>query len=984
MSQSSRSKRSVFEETDKFNSLSTSVQMAAMRLKSANKYIFRALLSIASAALLIRLMGMVNQVVVSARFGAGATMDAYFVASTLPILLAQLIGGAVESSVIPVYARVRLKGRKEHASILFSSLLNILFLGSLLIVVLMLIFRQQFIQLSAPGLDPYSTMLASNLAFFIFPVLLLSVIEGFLESILNSEGQFGWPAYAGVLVPLTTATLVLVFGKSLGVVMLCIGMVLGLCLQLCVIYVRARRAKIYYRPIIDWRNPEIMSVLMIAWPALLTALISQASPLVDQIFASYLTQGSISAINYSLKLYSVPIGVIFASVGRAVLPYLSRQAAVKDMQAFKETLRLYVWAVGIGTMILTAFMIVLAHPIVRILFQHGAFTAADTNATSITLIGFLIGLTPMGVGFVLVKAFSALGKTHILLYVTLFSIFANALFDYIFARLWQSFGIALSTSAVYFCTAIIVLVTLNRTIGNIHLFSPPPEIHKVILKLSLGPNYSRWVIWRRKVAQFFDIPEHTRQSIIRIILAIVVFIGGVVGVILNDLTALKAAFGSILILALLRYRLILLLIWIMVDVFIGSSVSFFNGSNFDSGLTLPVVLLMFYFPVKQTFKRMPALALLLIYLFWVLASIFISAMSTGAFLIIWFIFLDFVAVSVLTINVLTTQKRLTLVVDAILLLSIIIAVYGIYGYLTKQNGIPDAQIPSLFRISSVFSQTPTALAYYLTVVIPLAFYRTTTLRGFKRFFGWVVTVLLLGTLVLTFSRGAFIAIAVSILILIIFLPSRKMRVGMISGIVVFAALVAAVVTVGNIPVFSRFFNTDISTLNGRTYLWNAIIDHFDPTRVLGNGLNASDALLTTLNIGNGGNVIATAPHNLFLGTLYDHGVVGLLLLTLTLIVLAASLINGIRKTTGDRRMLFVTALAVLASMLVQALESNEIWNQSVGIYFWIVMSLPFALCWSIKQKLPPEVNQEIFDDEDTTVPRLKALRLEKPKQITHA
>ena len=207
-------------------------------------------------------------------------MDAYFVASTLPILLAQLIGGAVESSVIPVYARVRLKGRKEHASILFSSLLNILFLGSLLIVVLMLIFRQQFIQLSAPGLDPYSTMLASNLAFFIFPVLLLSVIEGFLEFILNSEGQFGWPAYAGVLVPLTTATLVLVFGKSLGVVMLCIGMVLGLCLQLCVIYVRARRAKIYYRPIIDWRNPEIISVLMIAWPALLTALISQASPLV--------------------------------------------------------------------------------------------------------------------------------------------------------------------------------------------------------------------------------------------------------------------------------------------------------------------------------------------------------------------------------------------------------------------------------------------------------------------------------------------------------------------------------------------------------------------------------------------------------------------------------------------------------------------------------------------------------------------------------
>jgi murein biosynthesis integral membrane protein MurJ len=983
MSQSSQSLGTDPEDTDKVKSLSTSVQMAAIQLKSANKYIFRALLSIASAALLIRVMGMFNQVIVSARFGAGANMDAYFVASTLPILMAQLMGSSVESSVIPVYARVRSTGSKEQASILFSSLLNILFIGILLLVVLMLIFRQPLLLLSAPGLHPNSARLAADLAFFIFPVFWLMVVIGFLECILNAEGQFGWPAYAGVLVPLTTSVLVLTFGKSLGVVMLCVGMALGLCLQLGFFILRVRRAKIRYRPVIDWRNPEIISVLIIAWPALLTAFISQASPLVDQMFASYLSQGSISAINYALKLFSVPIGVIFASVGRAVLPYLSRQAAIKDMKAFKETLRLYVWAVAIGTIILTAFMIVLAHPIVQILFQRGAFTTADTNNTAITLIGFLIGLTPMGIGFVAVRAFSALGKTRVLLYVTIFSVFANAFFDYIFARLWQSFGIALATSAVYICTAIIVLVTLSRMIGNLHLFSPPPEIQKVLLRMSLGPYYSRWVVWKRKAAQFFNIPDNRRQPIRRIVLALIVFIGGVIGVILNDLYTLRVAFGSLIILVLLRYRYALLLAWVMIDVFIGSSVSFFNGSNFDSGLTVPVVLLMFYFPVKQTFKRMPALAFLLVYLFWVLASISVSSMSAGAFLTTWLIFLDFVAVSVLTINVLTTQKRLTLIVDAILLLSTVIALYGIYGYFTKQNGIPDTQIPSLFRISSIFSQTPTALAIFLTVVIPLSFYRSTTLQGFKRVIGWVVIILLLVTLVLTFSRGAFVSAAVSILVIIVFLPSRKMRVGMISGVVVLASLVALVVTIGNIPIFSRFFNQDITSLNGRTYLWSAILDHFDPTRLLGNGLNASNALLTNLRVGTGANVIATAPHNLFLGTLYDHGIIGLTLLLLILIVLIVSLMAGIRKTTGNRRMLFVTALAALASILVQSVESNEIWNQAVGIYFWIVMSLPFALCWSITQKQPPEVCQESRIREEVTEPRMKALRPEKPKQISH-
>src|SRR5207245_602015 len=121
----------------------------------------------------------------------------------------------------------------------------------------------------------------------------------------NAEGQFGWPAYAGLLVPLTTAILVLTLGRFEGVVILCIGMLAGTCLQLCMVLLRARRAGLVYRLVIDLRNPAIGTILVAAWPVLIGALISQASPLVDQIFASYLSAGSISALSYSLKLISV-------------------------------------------------------------------------------------------------------------------------------------------------------------------------------------------------------------------------------------------------------------------------------------------------------------------------------------------------------------------------------------------------------------------------------------------------------------------------------------------------------------------------------------------------------------------------------------------------------------------------------------------------------------------------------------------------------
>ncbi|HET9919050.1 MAG TPA: murein biosynthesis integral membrane protein MurJ [Ktedonobacteraceae bacterium] len=921
--------------------LDTTGHIAAVRLKSANKYIFRALLSLASANLFIRAGGMLNQVVVTYRFGQGAAMDSYFVASAIPILLAQLLATALESSVIPVYARVRTSRNKERASILFSTLLNILVIGLVVLTVGMLLLRNQVVFFSAIGLDPLRRTLAVGLTPYIFPVLLFMVINSFLECLLNSEGQFGWPAYAGLLVPLTTAGIVFVGGKSNGVVMLCIGTLLGEMVQMGVILYRARKAKLVYRPVIDWHNTELMTVLIVAWPALLSALISQASPLVDQIFASFLSTGSISTLNYSNKILSVFTGVIITSVGRAMLPYLSRQAGQKDMTAFKDTLRLYLWGIGIATIVLTAGMIVLAHPIVRILFQRGAFTDEDTTRTAITLTGFIIGLMPMALGFTVSKAFSALGKTRLLMYVTIFSVFSNALFDYILARFWQSFGIALATSFVYMCTLVILLITLRREIGTLNLLTPPREVLDFARRLGLEEYYMR-------LEETYNngIPYRTRQLFKRGLISLVVFGIGITATFINALYTVKAAFGSLIVLALLRYRYALLLIWVLIDAFIGSTLPFFNGNNLLSGLTAPTLLLLFYLPLKQAFQRMPALGFFFVYLWWVFASIGFSPLDIGTFLTTWTTFMDFLGVAVLAIFVLTTRQRLLRVIDAILLSSLFIAVYGIYGYLIKQHGIPDASIPSLFRISSIFGNGPTTLSIFLSIVIPLAIYRATTLSGLWRVICAVGVLILVAALGLTFTRGAYISLPLSVVVMILFLPSRQMKVALLGTITALGGIAVVIAAVGNIPIFTRFLNQDIGTLNGRTYLWGAILDHFDPTKVLGNGLKASDALLTNLQIGNGIGVIGTAAHNIFLENLYDHGIIGVSLLALSFIAMVISLLRRMRKATPDHRLLLAACLATFINVFMQSLETNDIWNQGVGIYFWVIMALPFALCWT--------------------------------------
>ena len=933
----------------------TTGQMAAIAVKSANTKIFRALMSIASAALLIRIMGIVNQVIVTDRFGEGAAMDAYIIASTLPLLIAQLINGTVQITVIPMYTRIRTRGRKEEASRLFSSLLNLALLGSAALTACMLLFHTGVIHLSAPALDPLRVQLASNLSLIIYPVLLLMVVIGFLECILNAEGQFGWPAYAGLLVPLITALLVFALGKSQGVVMLCVGMLIGLLFQLGIFILRIRKAGITYRPVLELRNPALRAVCIAAWPALLASFISQISPLTDQVFASFLSVGSISALSYALKLNSVPIGVIFASVGRAALPYLAKQAGIHDVQGLKKTLHLYIWVVGLGTTALSILIVLLAHPLVQILFQRGAFSADDTNRTAITLVGFTIGLVPMSVIFILTQAFSALGKTRILLLMSIYNVIANAVFDYIFAYFWQSQGIALATSMMYFGGMFIEFALLQHILGPLNMLTPPIEVKRMLHK-------------------FFNLPFFS-QLLIRIVVATLVFALGIFGILVNASYTLRISLGSGVVLLFLRYRYMLLLAWAVINVFIGSSLPFFNGNNLDTGLTLPTLLLLACFPIGQIFKRMPALCVLLLYLLWVLASITISTLTIGTFLTSWLLLLDYLAVGVLTIAVCTTQQRLLRLIDATLLIALFIAGYGVYSYLTRQNGVFDPTT-GLFRTFSIFGSAPTC-GLFFSIIIPLAFFRLLTLRGFKIVVGLSVIGFLLLGLVLTFARSAFITIPVSIVIMACFLPSRKMKMSLFSCIFAFGIIVLLIAAVGNVPIFDRFFNQDIGTLNGRTYLWQAVLQHFDPWKLLGNGFHASDLLLANLKVGYGGafgGVIATNTQNLYITALYDHGIIGLCLLILLFLSLLSNIIKGIRTTNGQQRMLFATALATFLSMIVQSYASSDIWISAIGIYFWIIMALPFVHLWLPQQPTATETEIYAADISETETRKEVAVR----------
>src|SRR5262249_45383512 len=117
----------------------------------------------------------------------------------------------------------------------------------------------------------------------------------------------------------------------------------------------------------------------------------------------------------------------------------------------------------------------------------------------------------------------------------------------------------------------------------------------------------------------------------------------------------------------------------------------------------------------------------------------------------------------------------------------------------------------------------------------------------------------------------------------------------------------------------------------------------------------------------------------FVAALYDGGIIGVTLLTLMFISLGVSLLTGMRKVTGDQRVLFVMALVVLVNTIVQSIDQNDFWTQTIGIYFWIVMALPFALCWSTTKR-SSRTDGETFDE--VTGPRVGAVQQAKQEQVT--
>jgi len=431
------------------------------------------------AVMCSRVLGLAREQICAALFGGGAAMDAFTAAFRIPNLLRDLFAeGALSTAFVTTFSKTIARSDDAGAWRLANKVatLTLIVLGS--ICVLGMVFSAQLVDVLAPGFDADKAALTAMLTRIMFPFILLVSMAALVMGMLNAKSVFGVPAMASSFFNIGS----IVGGVTLGawldphfgpraLIGLAFGTLLGGALQLAVQLPPLRRLGYRYHADFQWRDAGVTAILRLMGPSVIAASTTQFNVLVNSMFASTLGDGAIFWLAIAFRLMQLPLGLFGVALGTVTLPLLSRLVVGGHMLAFRTELARALRLMFLLTVPSTIGLMMLADPIISVLYQHGKFDAHEAAAAGGALRFYAIGLAGYAALKVLVNAFYALDRRKTPMFVSFFAVILNLVFNWIFTFQlhWGHLGLAFSTGCVATCNFLVLYVLMYRELGGLEL-----------------------------------------------------------------------------------------------------------------------------------------------------------------------------------------------------------------------------------------------------------------------------------------------------------------------------------------------------------------------------------------------------------------------------------------------------------------------------------------------------------------------------------
>lgn len=429
--------------------------------------LMRAITAIGGYTMLSRLFGFVRDILIAAVLGAGNTADCFFVAFRLPNLFRRLFAeGAFAAAFVPIFSGLLETDGKEAAKRFADHAFSALALLLLLFTLAFEVAMPWAMYGLAPGFDatPGKMELATELSRITFPYLLFISLVSLQSGVLNSLGRFSAAAAAPVLLNLTLIAAMLALpavtptpGHALSWGVAAAGVV-----QFVWLAAHCRRAGLPVALVWPRLTPRVKLLARRILPVVFGASLYQINLLIGTILASMLAEGAVSYLYYADRVTQLPLGVVGVAVGTALLPMLSRQIKAGNLEAALHNQNRGLEVALLLTLPAAVALMVIAGPIISVLFQRGHFSAADTGATAATLAAYATGLPAYVLVRVLTPGFFAREDTVTPVRVAAASMVANVVLNLILMQVLSYVGIALASSLAAWMNAILLWMILRQ------------------------------------------------------------------------------------------------------------------------------------------------------------------------------------------------------------------------------------------------------------------------------------------------------------------------------------------------------------------------------------------------------------------------------------------------------------------------------------------------------------------------------------------
>jgi len=453
--------------------------------------------------LLSRVLGLVREQVRALYLGTSAASDAFGLAATIPNLFRRLLAeGAMTAAFIPVFAEYLKRGDEEETRTFLSRFVTLLTLVVVALVMLGILVTPWLIETffsSEFKHVPGKVQLTIWLTQLMWPYLALVSVAALIQAILNTEKIFAPSAFTPVLLNASIIGCGIGFAQSMPnpAHALVAGFLLGGLVQILFqVPFLIRWTRIRFGVDFRFFGPGVRRVLWIMVPGIWGAGIYQINVFVSQLIASTLEGGSIASLQYGIRLQELVLGLFVVSVAQVILPTLSHQTAEGDDEGVRDTLVYAIRLMAYVTLPSTLALILLGAPIIRLLFQFGAFDATSTAKTAYALTFYALGLFPIALARVQAQVFFAHKDQKTPALVAAFVALVNIALCFLLSQPLGHGGIALAGSVAALINSLLFAWLLRGKLGSIGGFKLGLRVLRLTLAaLLMGASIFAYAAW---------------------------------------------------------------------------------------------------------------------------------------------------------------------------------------------------------------------------------------------------------------------------------------------------------------------------------------------------------------------------------------------------------------------------------------------------------------------------------------------------------